>query len=342
MSVMAKYVRIFWPDPKDEDVRRRNAAVLTIQSWITGLQNPWSAIRLASALADSVADGKARDDFTLKVEQAIVDAGSAAFVREGHDLEIVVVALVSALDLIRREPDDAGWTPVDALAAGLWSALSFQSPIVEEPIELLRQEVLVSGQTRTMLMAERSRKRVPVPEIGSLTLPEAQPTGGRANAVFRKATEPLVKALQENAELDREELEFLWWTIEDWSEALNGRISDADPLVRAVVAGMDGASKLRRLPASGHRNVVLRGVPAGGPAALTALLAALGDRRATLAKLIDADLVGQAATVFPLHSAIASGDADRAGADIERDPRDWGGRALLEGGILQIATRRGG
>jgi hypothetical protein len=341
MSVMAKYVRIFWPDPKDEDVNRRNAAVATIQAWISTFNDPWIAIKLASALADSAADGQARDAFALKVEQAIVDAGSAAFVRENHDLEIVVVALVSALDLVRRKPDDSGGTPVDALAAGLWSALSFQSPTSDEPMELLRQEVLGAARERTMLIAERSRRRIPVPEIGPLTLPEAQPTGTRASTAYRRATEPLVKALRENAELDREELEFLWWKIEDWSDALEGRLSDADPLIRAVVAGIDGASKLRRLPASGHRNVVLRGVPAGSPASLTVLLAALGEHRSTLAKSINADQIGQSSAVFPLLTAIASGDTQPAGADIERDARDWGARALLEGGILHFGMLRG-
>ncbi|MER9291868.1 hypothetical protein NKI44_27135 [Mesorhizobium sp. M0614] len=341
MSVMAKYVRIFWPNPKDEDVIRRNAAVVTVQSWITGFEDSWSAIRLASELADGVADGKARDEFVTKVEQAIVGAGSAAFVREDHDLEIIVLALVAALDLVRREPDDSGWAPVDALAAGLWSALSFQSPVSQEPVELLRQEVLVAARIRTMLIAERSRKRAQVPEIGALSIPEGQPTGTRAKTAFRKATEPLVKALRENAELDREELEFLWWKIEDWSEALDASLSGADPLVRAVVAGIDGASKLRRLPASGHRNVVLRGVPTGNPATLAALLAALGNHRATLAKSIDSERVGRSSTVFPLLAAIASGDAARSGADIERDARDWGARALLEDGILQVATLRG-
>lgn len=341
MSVMAKYVRIFWPDPKDEDVIRRNAAVLALQSWITAFPDPWSAIRLASALAEGVADGEARDVFAIKVEKAIVDAGSAAFVRAGHDLEIIVVALVAALDLVRRDPDDAGWTPADALAAGLWSALSFQSPVAAEPVELLRQEVLVAARDRTMLIAERARGRVQIPEIGPLSIPENQPTGTRANAAYRKATEPLVKALRENAELDREELEFLWWKIEDWSEALAAPLSGADPLVRATVAGLDGASKLRRLPASGHRNVVLRGVPVGNRATLAALLTALGDHRATLAMSIDAERVGGASKVFPLLAAISSGDAARADADIEREARDWGARALLEGGILQVATLRG-
>lgn len=342
MSVMAKYVRIFWPDPKDEDVKRRNAAVATIQTWISAFDDPWTPIRLASALADAVADGDARNEFAQKVEQAIIDAGSAAFVRDDHDLEIIVVALVSVLDLFRREPDYSGWTPVDVLAAGLWSALSFQSPASKETLELLRQEVLAAARTRTMLIADRSRKRALVPEIGLLSISEADPTGQRANTAYRKATEPLVKALRENAELDREEIEFLWWTIEDWSEALDCRFSDADPLVRAVIAGIDGASKLRRLPASGHRNVVLRGVPAGSPAGLAALLAALGGHRMTLAKSINGERVGQSATVFPLLAAIESGDAARGGADIERDARDWGARALLEGGILQVATLRGG
>ncbi len=342
MSAMAKYVRIFKPDPKDEEVGRRNAAVSTIQAKISAFDDPWKAIRLASDLADAVVDGKARDEFAKMVEQAIVDAGSAAFVRKDHDLEIVVVALVSALGLIQHEPNDSVLSPINALAAGLWSALSFQPPIMEEPIELLRQDVLFAARHRTMLIAERSRKRVEVPEIGPLVLPENQPTTGRANNAFRKATEPLVKALRENAELDREEIEFLWWKIEDWSDAIGCRLSDADPFVRAVVAGIDGASKLRRLPASGHRNVVLRNVPAGSLASLANLLAALGEYRATLAKTIDAKRISESAAVFPLLATIESGDVVRIGADIERDARDWGARALLEGGILRTAKQLGG
>jgi hypothetical protein len=341
MSVMAKYARIFWPDPKDEDVNRRNTAVATVQAWISTLDNPVGAINLASALAISAADGRAHEEFVHKVEQAIVGAGSAAFVRENHDLEIVVVALVSALDLIRKEPNSSAGAPVDTLAAALWSALSFQPPTLQEQLELLRQELLVAARERTMLIADRSRKRDSVPEIGPLTLPEDQPTGGRANAAYRRATEPLVKALRENAELDREELEFLWWAIEDWSETLSSRLSDLDPLVRAVVAGIDGASKLRRLPASGHRNVVLRGVPAGHKATLNTLVESFRDRLPTLALSIDAVRVGRSPTVFPLFAAIASGDTNRAGADVERDAREWGARALLEGGILHAKLSRG-
>lgn len=340
MSVMAKYVRIFWPDPKDDDVHRRNTAVTAIKTWMLSFDDPWKAIQLAAALADSVADGKARDEFAKPVERAIVDAGSAAFVREGHDLEIVVIALVSALDLIRRESDLSDRSPVDSMAAALWSALSFKPPVSEELVEVLRQEVLVAARDRTMRIAEASRKRASIPEIGPLTLPDDAPTGARANTAYRKATEPLVKALRENAELDREELEFLWWTIEDWSDAIGGRLSDADPFVRAVAAGIDGASKLRRLPASGHRNVVLRGVPAGNTATLTALITALGEHRAAISKVVDSSRVTTSMPVFPLLCALVNGISEAPGADIKRDAREWGARALLEGGLLQRETLR--
>ena len=341
MSVMAKYVRIFWPDPKDEDVARRNKALLTIQSWMSGLGDPWSAVKLAGAIAVGVSDGTAKEEFAPQVEKAIVDAGSDAFVRAGHDLEMNVVTLVAALDLIRRpHADDGAWTATDALAAGLWSAMSFQLPVGEEAIELLRQEVIVAARERTMRNAEKSRVRAAVPEIGPLSIPESQPTGTRANTAYRKATEPLVKALRENAELDREELEFLWWTIEDWSDCLDGRLSDAAPVLRAVVAGIDGAAKLRRLPASGHRNVVLRGVPRGEPASLGAALAALGEYREKIANAIDKNRVAEVPSVFPLLNAIAGGDADERGATVERDARDWGARALLERGIIQVASLR--
>lgn len=340
MSVMARYVRIFCPVPKDEDVARRNSAVVALQSWIASFEDPWSAVELASALADSVADGRARDAFALEVEKAIVQAGSAAFVREDHDLEIIIVALVSVLGVIAREPSDAHWGPIDALAATLWSALSFQRPVPEEAVEILRQEVMVASRNRTMQLAEKSRARSLVPEIGPLTISESVPTGAKASNAYRRATEPLVKALRENAELDREELEFLWWMMEDWSEVLNSRLSDADSIVRAVVAGWEGALKLRRLPSSGHRNVVLRGVAAGNRATLDAVLTALGDHRTGMAEMIDAERIARSASGFPLLAAIVSGCAEAEGAGIERDARDWGARVLLERSLLQTSTRR--
>lgn len=340
MSVMAKYVRIFWPDPKDEDVSRRNKAVVSIQSWMSAL-DAWSAIKLADALTAAVGDGKARDEFALQVEQAIVAAGSDAFVRAGHDLEMNVVVLVAALDLIRPQQEDGEfWTATDALAAGLWSAMSFQQPVGQEAVELVRQELMTAARERTMRLAEKSRVRAIVPEIGPLSIPENQPTGSRANTAYRKATEPLVKALRENAELDREELELLWWTIEDWSDCLDGRLSDAAPVVRAIVAGLDGAAKLRRIPATGHRNVVLRGIPAGEPASLDAALKALGDHWEKIANATDKVRVAEAPSVFPLLSGICGGKVDKRAAAIERDARDWGARALLERSIIQVVALR--
>ncbi len=317
---------------------RRNVAVESVQARISDFGDPWIALRLASALGSSVADGRVRDEVATLVEKAIVDAGSAAFVRDNHDTEIIVVALVAALDLFRRDSSGGIRCPIDLLAAGLWSALSFQSTVKQESLELLRQEVLVASRSRMMSVAERSRARAHVPEIGLLTLPEDQPTSGRANTAYRRATEPVIKALRENAELDREELDFLWWAIEDWSDTLGRRLSDVDPLVRAVVAGIDGSLKLRRLPSSGHRNVVLRGIPSGTSADLGELLVALGDDRAVVAQSIVADRIGDFSTIFPLLATIISGESARAGSGIHRDAREWGARALLEGGLLRLTT----
>jgi hypothetical protein len=227
------------------------------------------------------------------------------------------------------------------LAASLWSALSFQPVVAEEPIEMLRQELLSASQKRTLLISERSRQRARVPEVGTLIISEEDPAGGKSNAAYRRATEPLVKALRENAELDREELEFLWWMIEDWSDLLDGRRSDASPLTHAVVAGIDGASKLRRLPSSGHRNVVLRGIPDGSLASLTDLVASLSNYLEPLSASVNATRAKAARNVFPLVAAIVTGDASCPGGAAERRAREWGARALLEAGILHVATMRG-
>jgi hypothetical protein len=341
MSIMAKYVRAFLCDPQDEDVAKRNRAVTAIRSWIEGLAPPARVVDIASSLAEGIVGGSLPEEIVVVVERAIGDE-SEAFVRDGQDLQIKVCAVVAALELVRARPIAVdGWTASDAMAAGLWSALSFQPPVAEEPIELLRQDVLEASRLRVAEVAEAARVRSEVPEVGSLTIPESDVAGSRANQAYKKATAPIIKVLRENAELDREEIDFLWWALSDWSDALELPLSHFDGAARAIVAGIGGAAKLRKLPASGHRHVVLRAVASGDKKMLCEVTAELGSHGTKLVSPLAASWMSKAASVFPLLSALAGGAATIPGADIKRSAREWGARALLEAGILQVDARKG-
>lgn len=342
MSLMAKHSRIFWPDPQDEQVRRLNAAVTEVQVWVKSLSPASSAIKLAAAFAKAFESGTAEDTLAQAVEKAIVKSGSDAFVRDGNDLQILVVAVVAALDLVRRdEAGEDGWGAVDAFAAACWSALSFQATVEKEGLEALRVELLSAVRERVAEVAEGSRVRVTVPEVGLLHIPDSTPTNSRSKTAFRTAVEPLVKALRENAELDREEIDFLWWRLSDWSGVLEKPLSVLSDVNRAVYSGLECGSMLRRPPSSGHRNIALQGISNENSFTLAQLVDELEVEHEKLLALMNTDDVTAAAEVYPLLNSILSNNVEAFGSAISRTTRDWGGRALLESSVLQLNRRKG-
>jgi hypothetical protein len=340
MSLMAKHSRIFWPEPKNDDVRRLNLAVTNVQAWMQGLTSEWRAIELAAKIARAIETEIVDDDLADAVEKAIVESGSDAFVRDGNDLLIAVVAIVAALDLVRNSSvGEAGWGTVDAFAAASWSALSFQKAVDKEGLEMLRIELLQASQERTKEVAENSRIRSEVPEVGLLSISDAVPPNARAKTAFKTAVEPLVKALRENAELDREEIDFLWWRMSNWSDTLEQPFSEFSEIKRAIVSGLEGGAKLRRVPASGHRNVILQGVFSADTFNLADVVGAIGADAQKLTA--NHDEFSSAAQVFPLLYAMVSGEAESYGSDVARTARDWGARALLEAGVMHLSSRQG-
>ncbi|PBP35907.1 GTPase-associated system all-helical protein GASH [Pseudomonas syringae] len=342
MSLMAKHSRIFWPDPQDEQVRRLNLAVAEFQVWIRTLSPASRAIEFAAALARAFESGSVDEELAETVEKAIVKTGSDAFVREGNDLQITVVAVVAVLDLVREdEMADDGWGVVDAFAAACWSALSFQSTVQKEGLEVLRDELLSTSRARVIKVAEESRVRAAVPEVGLLQIPDSTPTNARAKNAFKTAVEPLVKSLRENAELDREEIDFLWWRLSDWSAVLEKPLSSLSDANRAVYAGLECGLMLRRAPSSGHRNVALQGISNEKSFTLAELVGELEVDNEKLKAAISSDDVIAAGEVYPLLKSILSGDLKVFGSAIARSTRDWGGRALLEASVMQLNRRKG-
>ncbi|WP_248914369.1 GTPase-associated system all-helical protein GASH [Pseudomonas moorei] len=342
MSLMAKHSRIFWPVPQDDQVRRLNQAVNEVQIWMQALSPVGGAIKLAATIARAFEQGVPDEELSIVVEKAIVASGSDAFVREGNDLQITVVAVAAALDLVRKNSIEGdGWGAVDAFAAACWSALSFQRAVEKENLEVLRIELLNAARERTSDVAEKSRLRAVVPEVGLLSIPENAPTGTRAKTAFRTAVEPLVKALRENAELDREEIDFLWWRLGDWSAILEKPLSKLSEINRAVVAGFECGSLLKRVPSSGHRNVVLQGVSDDNSFNLEQLVEQLGSEKTGLLKSLDEADFSSFAEVFPLLHSISTDNLGANGSEIARSTRDWGSRALLEASVLQLNRRKG-
>lgn len=340
MVNMAVYTRIFEMAPTDEYVLKRNRAARNIVNWLSEISPSEKAIDVASDISNGVETGILSKQLTQVVGD-LIQAESDSFIIEGAEKQILVCTLAAALELIEATPImNEGGSFADILAACLWSSLSFQHPVENVGLEGLRSDLLKACITRTNQLSIKSRERVEVPDIGKLIIPEGTPEGTRANTVFRNATRPLVTALRNNAELDREEIDFLWWILSDRSDTLNIPFKELDNISRAIISGLDGAVKLRKLPTSGHKHIVLRSINSNGDLSLSEVLPHLDAYRDKLSKIFANSLNKQNEIVFPLLTALANGNTAMKGSDIKRSAFDWGSRALLEGGILQINARK--
>lgn len=288
MSNMAEYARIFDTGTDDGLVEKRLKAVAEIKAWFESL-TPDLAISTASRISSSFGTSACLPDEIAVIGEEKIQRHAVSFVRSANpdDLQIKVVLAVAAIDVFQSVTAKSGGTSVDALAAAFWSALAFQRPLELGKVERLRQDLLAASRTHVLKIADATRARQTVPSIGLVSISQDSTQPSRVNKAFSQAVEPMISAMRENAVLDREELDFMWWLLSGRSELLDEPLDSLPGAVRAVAAGLDGALKLRRLPADAHRNIVLRNIENGEPLSLMELIELLGERRTKLATNFD-------------------------------------------------------
>jgi hypothetical protein len=338
MTDLAAHLRIFDISPSDELMQKRQAAINKLADQFRELSAPHQILVLANDLAGAIAfEGGLSSALASQVESAIRDQ-NPSFVQEDQEVQLTTCALLAALGILEgAKPAGDRLLRSDVLAAGLWSALSFQKPRSEPKLEALRRELLDRAAHLALQTAESARRRMPVP-AAPFAVAETEAWPGiekNWNAGPLKA----LSALQFNAALDREELDFLWWALGDWSVLLNARLSSPNAGAAAAIASaIEAGMLLRRVPSEAHKHLVLRHVTEQKSETLSDLVKHLGDHRLMLSKPFDNNAALPACPhVFPLLTALSTSQVCGSGGRETRTMVEWASRALLEAGILHVA-----
>lgn len=323
---MARYVRIFNLQPSDELVEKRSAAIEGLCKAYLAEEAPLGALQLAADLVRGVQEGKLPGTLS-KHTASIIAAHSPSFSIEDGELEALVCSLAAVLKcLAEMDAGDAGFDAHDALACALSSGLEFQQPLAEARLEALRKEVLEAALSHWTRRAEEIRERVEFES--SADAEEEENEGEEPLDTLRSA----VDALRRNADLDREEIDLLWWVLADWSSLLRTHFSRRNDLAGFVAGGLEMARKLRHLPAESHYQITLRFVPADSDCTLSGLIDAtaadMGALRPGLEQL--KALVQNYPSVFPLLSSLVSGQATVSTNDDVHPYSIWVRRVLSE------------
>lgn len=334
MNDIATHMRITGLHVSNDDVDSRTAAANVLKAaWakVTALEG---IITKAEEVAASLAgDGTPPPGLGNEV-QAAIQKKASAFLYSERPLDIGIVAGNAAASFIADKPGTGGWTIADVWAATLWTALSFQKPLEDPKRETLRTYVLDTARTRCMSGAEAARERIAVADFKKLEIASGQEE--KFTEAFEKSTFSTIDALRRNAALDREELDFLWWSLSGRSRLLGRQFAQIEGRIGGIAAGIEAAAHLRRLPCEVHRELVL-GKVAGGPAAdLIELIEEVSGQREHLASSYADGFVLRYPSVFPLLHALSTGKTGCNGAETKRSAEEWASRALLEAAFEKI------
>jgi hypothetical protein len=329
---IADCVRIFELQPGDDFVEKRKSAIKDLKGQFAKVSNYADIFALSARASLVFHEEVSRSDAFAKQVATAIRKQSAAFVEEGHELEIGVCGL-AALVLLLEEGKSSGDTILvpDAFGAAVWLALSYLPQCEEVRLERLRQAAISAARARITRLADRARARKVVPDF-------EEPAAGVALSVERlsEMADEAISTLRHNAAIDREEIDLLWWVLSEYSEILEKRLESLSTPARAIVVGLEVASKMRAFPGQGIRNLAARGLPEETKD-LSEVMAAIGaDRKIVCDSYSGESIVDRAPQVFPLLHALRADDSSGAGSEISRKLSDWASRALLEMSVVRL------
>ncbi|WP_339070211.1 GTPase-associated system all-helical protein GASH [Pseudomonas idahonensis] len=334
MENFAVHMRICSASVTDDDVNsRRSAATSLAGTW--GKEKTVEKIISKASDVAKVLGGSGVPPETLGDEvQAAIQKKSSSYLHKERPFDVGVCAGMAMVSMLGSSVGSSGWSISDVYAAALWSSLAFQPTLDATRRESLRLEVLnaASGWSTKSAEAARERGSVPEPSNAKITIS----TEGVVTHNISESMAKTVEALRRNAALDREELDFLWWAQVGRSRLLKRQPSEINEPTRVIAAGIEGSKMLRRLPCEVHREIILRTVEDDPELDLKELLAALVDDKEKLGGEVDERWVADYPSVFPLLHALVTGEVDTPGADVKRRASEWGERALLEAGFLNL------
>lgn len=335
MADVAKHVRIFEAAPTDDFVTKRITVVKDLGAKFLKDKNIDALLGVVDGVARACApDGTMPEGLARTVEGAI-RAQSTSFVSGGNEVQLVTMALLGLNHAISTSTPAEALSIGDVLATGAWLALSLQPPCGDPKLENLRQEVLLAGRTLSLASASRARQRQAVDDAQIEDF--AEDFSDVAPNILAGLKVPF-GALRENAILDREEIDFLWWAMGDYSVLMSKRLSSLSTPSAALAAGWDAAQILRRLPADAHRHVVLRHVREHEPLALDAIRPALDNDADMFEAAFNDARIARFPAIFGLLATIARAADAPTGNGKEASLADWAGRTLLESGFLRTLS----
>ena len=121
---IAKYVRIFEPDPQDDFIKTREKAINALRTRLLRKRNLSELIATGSGICEGFFGQFSIPDGLIKQIEGELKKYNGSFVGTDRDLELTVCATASVIKSIISNTNATiwnGWSVSDTLAASVWS-----------------------------------------------------------------------------------------------------------------------------------------------------------------------------------------------------------------------------
>jgi|GEM_PF-1655812 len=336
MSNIAKYIRIFKVDPDDDFVTKRTAAIKVIEEGFKKKTVINDILKLANSLSVGNKDISAIDPEITSIVEKAIKKQSSSFVAEDEEQQIITCALISVNEYFSKisATSKNSLTVSDVLAIGIWSAFSFQEPISDKPkLNELIGEIVNAGRKVITSNSYTSRQR----QLVNTPKPLQAPEDLTQVISSIKSIIPAIASLTTNAALDREEIDVLWWMLNDRSLILDIPFLELKPVEQAVLKGLEISSLLRRLGSDSHRNIATKALNKDDKFDATELLNEITDSSEKISDYLSKyKIINECPEIFPLMTILSKKDTNISGAKTKRTLSEWASRALVEGTMLNM------
>lgn len=252
-----EFLRIADTQPSDEKVRKRTESA---QELLASLKN--NQVLLLNFLQGIVA-GFGSAPFTQESEavtliiKAIKDRGTLPHDLKENAVELRAVAAIAVGELLTQHTDGNPSHEAVLAALALRAALSLRPAATEAHIKWML-DTLLNASDDVLQAAARLRRQPATPALQKLA--------GTKESAAAADLASLRSALQEaidQAAIDREEIEALWWMFAAYSETEKKPLAALQPAAAAFSSGIELAQRALLPPSLSATAMVKRAVESG-------------------------------------------------------------------------------
>lgn len=255
-----EWYRIVNPRPDDETIEKRKLAVTDLIERLSAAEDYQLLVPCAAGVSNGFESGFNQDSPLVQAVFECISSHQPAFIGDLSEnaLEYRVCCAIALGEILTRDEAEGGIPQEDAQLAGslFVSAMGMRSKVTMRYLQIVLQDledVAFSALERTAA-ARRQRRGLNLQGLDKLEVPGDIPT-------FWQNLLPQLKAcienLEQNAAMDREELDVLWWLHNGFSETVDQPLVALAPGVAALCCGAEVANQVITPPLETVRQMVL-------------------------------------------------------------------------------------